>query len=163
MDNKLYKCFICKNYLTSEFFYKDSTRRSGYSSKCKKCLVIYKRLKAQNSGDGWKYGRSEEGLSNKKLFNKLRRRIRDIIKDSRSSNSDIGCSGSELRKYLESKFKQGMSWDNHGWGYGKWVIDHIRPLADFIRTGDDITKANHYSNLQPLWYEENSKKGSKVY
>ena len=57
--------------------------------------------------------------------------------------------------FVESKFKQGMTWQNHG----KWHIDHIVPLYKFDPTKyEDIKKANHYSNLQPLWAEENLKK-----
>lgn len=48
-----------------------------------------------------------------------------------------------------------MSWDN----YGKWHIDHIKPLADFdLSDPKQFKEACHYSNLQPLWAEENHKK-----
>jgi len=67
----------------------------------------------------------------------------------------VGCDKKTLRAHLESKFKQGMTWQNHG----KWHIDHIVPLYKFDPTKyEDIKKANHYSNLQPLWAEENLKK-----
>ena len=67
----------------------------------------------------------------------------------------VGCSKQTLRSHLESKFKPGMNWQNHG----KWHIDHIIPLAKFNPNKyDDIKKANHYTNLQPLWASENLKK-----
>jgi hypothetical protein len=67
----------------------------------------------------------------------------------------IGCDKKTLRAHLESKFKPGMSWQNHG----KWHIDHIIPLYKFDPTKyEDIKKANHYSNLQPLWADENLRK-----
>jgi hypothetical protein len=70
----------------------------------------------------------------------------------------LGCSFKEAKEYLESKFKDGMNWDN----FGKWHIDHIRPLASFDLT--DVNQqliAGHYTNLQPLWASENISKGSK--
>ena len=52
-----------------------------------------------------------------------------------------------------------MTFDNHGF-YG-WHIDHIIPL-DSAKTEEDIIKLCHYTNLQPLWAEENLSKGSKI-
>ena len=71
----------------------------------------------------------------------------------------LGCSIEEVKQHLEKQFKPGMSWDNHG----KWHIDHIKPCCSF-----DLTKPEeqrvcfHYSNLQPLWAEENLSKGGKT-
>lgn len=71
-------------------------------------------------------------------------------------SSLIGCSSDELKKYIESKFKDGMSWDNRN----KWQIDHIIPLISFdLSVEEEFKKAVHYTNLQPLWNEENAKKG----
>jgi hypothetical protein len=50
-----------------------------------------------------------------------------------------------------------MNWDS----YGKWEIDHIKPCCLF-----DLTKIRqqkecfNYKNLQPLWKEDNLKKGA---
>jgi len=73
----------------------------------------------------------------------------------------LGCSIEECKSYLESKFIEGMSWDNHGL-YG-WHIDHIIPCASFDLTDPaQQQKCFHYTNLQPLWAEENLKKGCKI-
>ena len=69
----------------------------------------------------------------------------------------IGCSYEELIIHLESKFTEGMSWEN----YGKWHVDHIIPIS-IGRTIDEIKKLSNYKNLQPLWAEENIKKRDKV-
>lgn len=41
--------------------------------------------------------------------------------------------------------------------------DHVRPLSSFnLENDDDIKKACHYTNLQPLWAVDNIKKGNKI-
>ena len=71
-----------------------------------------------------------------------------------SAVTDLGCSLEELKKHLETQFKSGMSWDN----YGDWHIDHIVPLAS-AQNEAEIKKLCHFTNLQPLWAEENLSKG----
>ena len=71
----------------------------------------------------------------------------------------VGCSWEELKHHLESQFQLNMTWDNHG-QYG-WHIDHIIPLAS-AKTEEEIYKLNHYTNLQPLWWEDNLEKGDKL-
>ena len=71
----------------------------------------------------------------------------------------------ELAKHLESQFYnhpdtgEEMTFDNHGF-YG-WHIDHIIPL-DSAKTEEDVIKLCHYTNLQPLWAEENLAKSNKT-
>ena len=48
-----------------------------------------------------------------------------------------------------------MTWQNHG-RYG-WHIDHIKPLSMF--ENPLCPEAWNYKNLQPLWADENIKKG----
>ena len=95
-----------------------------------------------------------------KLTTLLRHRLYMALKSNSKTGSavhDLGCTVEELKKYLESKFQQGMSWDNHG----KWHIDHILPLSSFnLSDREQLIKACHFTNLQPLWAEENMKKGS---
>ncbi len=75
----------------------------------------------------------------------------------------IGCSISDLKIYLESLFKLGMTWENHGYGDEKWHIDHIIPCSAFDLTDpEQQKKCFHYSNLQPLWQKENLLKGNKI-
>jgi hypothetical protein len=70
----------------------------------------------------------------------------------------IGCTAAELMAHLEAQFKPGMTWENHG----EWHIDHIKPCASFDLVDPEQQKACfHYTNLQPLWKNENLQKGAK--
>lgn len=92
----------------------------------------------------------------------FRNRLRSFISTSNSKKSleYLGCSPSELRTHIESKFSGVMSWEN----YGKyWHIDHVEPCAAF-----DLTKESHrercfhYTNLQPLEAIKNLRKNKRI-
>jgi len=73
----------------------------------------------------------------------------------------VGCSIDDLKRHLEAQFQPGMTWDN--WSYKGWHIDHIVPLAVFDLSDEtQLKRACHFTNLQPLWGEENHKKGSTL-
>ncbi|MDC3282434.1 hypothetical protein OAV46_05350, partial [Euryarchaeota archaeon] len=53
-------------------------------------------------------------------------------------------------------FDTGMSWNNHG----EWHIDHTKPCSSFdLRNEDEQRQCFHYSNLRPMWANENLSKG----
>lgn len=103
--------------------------------------------------------------SNDLLF-KLAQQTRTLIGNSlarmnftkRSKTATIlGCSFEEFKQHLEKQFADGMSWDNRC----DWHIDHIIPVSS-AKTGDEVLKLNHFSNLRPLWAEDNIRKGCKM-
>uniref|UniRef100_A0A0G4GLL2 Uncharacterized protein n=1 Tax=Chromera velia CCMP2878 TaxID=1169474 RepID=A0A0G4GLL2_9ALVE len=56
-----------------------------------------------------------------------------------------------------------MSWENYG---SLWHVDHIVPIqyrgADGRRPDvETVISRLHYSNLQPMWSEENRRKGNR--
>lgn len=71
----------------------------------------------------------------------------------------LGITVGEFKLYIESKFKEGMTWDNYG--IDGWHLDHIIPISS-AKTKKDLEELSHYTNLQPLWAEENMKKGDKI-
>lgn len=71
----------------------------------------------------------------------------------------LGCSLEEFRKHIESQLPKGKSLKDLG-RYG-YHIDHIIPLAT-ASTHEEITTLCHYTNLQPLWWEDNLKKSGKI-
>jgi hypothetical protein len=71
----------------------------------------------------------------------------------------LGCTPSFLWKHLESKFQPGMTKEN----YGQWHVDHIIPIASFdLKDPKQLKKCFHYTNLQPLWWQDNLEKGNKL-
>lgn len=101
---------------------------------------------------------------NFKIAFNLRARLRLAVKlniKAGSSVRDLGCSIDEFKVYIASKFQPGMTWENYG-QFG-WHIDHIQPLCSFDLTNrEQFLKANHYTNLQPLWATDNHKKNKKL-
>jgi len=73
----------------------------------------------------------------------------------------VGCSVEFLKQYLENQFKPGMTWQNHT--VTGWHIDHIKPCTAFnLSDPEQQRECFHYTNLQPLWYDENIRKSNKV-
>lgn len=89
------------------------------------------------------------------VYTSFKRGSNQFSKKAKTENI-LGCTIEEFRSYIESKFTDGMSLDN----YGKWHLDHIKPLA-LAKTEEEIVKLNHYTNFQPLWAADNIAKGSK--
>ena len=97
-----------------------------------------------------------------KLTVTLRNRVNIAIKkkfwNKKNSTADIlGCDCLTIKKYIESKFTDGMNWSNHG----EWHIDHIYPLSK-AKDENELYKLCHYTNLQPLWAKDNLSKGGKI-
>lgn len=100
-----------------------------------------------------------------KLCCTLRTRLHRAVRDQGATKGAktfelLGCRGPELVSYLEKRFRPGMTWQNHG---TVWEIDHIIPCAAFDLTLPDQQKACfRYTNLQPLFSEENRSKGARL-
>jgi len=98
-----------------------------------------------------------------KMSMNLRNRLNEFLNIKRLTNTNktfdmVGCTPTELKAYLEKKFSPGMTWWNHS--PKGWHIDHIIPLSR-AKNYEDIVKLMHYKNLQPMWAEDNLKKGDK--
>lgn len=98
-----------------------------------------------------------------KIFRSLAPRLSRTVRgraESKKLLALIGCDANALRAHLESKWQPGMTWQNYGYGEGKWVVDHIKPVSDFnMALPEDQKKCWHFSNLQPLLWRENLMKG----
>jgi hypothetical protein len=158
------KCLIHKEL--SEFVPRKGARL-GVRGECRNCTQTRQRShKLHNKeyyDNYWKsYFKTRYNTDlNFKLTHIIRKTVnRGIFKKQSSSVKSLGCSVGELRSHLESMFKSGMSWDNHG----RWHIDHIRPLSSFdLNDPSQFNEACHYKNLQPLWAIDNISKGNSFY
>ena len=97
-----------------------------------------------------------------KIKKDIRKVVRRCLSDKgytkRSRTNEIlGCSFEDFKLHLERQFTKGMNWDNRD----KWHIDHIIPMAT-AKTEEDVIRLNHYTNLRPLWAEENLSKSDKI-
>jgi hypothetical protein len=77
---------------------------------------------------------------------------RGYTKKSRT-HEILGCSFEFFKNHIEQRFQEGMTWENRS----EWHLDHIIPVSSG-KTEKEIIKLNHYTNLRPLWAEENLKK-----
>ena len=97
------------------------------------------------------------------IRDRIQSRLNTMLKSRGSKKSDTlenycGCSVEMLVIHIESQFKEGKTWENKG----EWEIDHIKPCALFDLTDDVQAKeCFNWSNLQPLWTEENRRKSDK--
>lgn len=104
-----------------------------------------------------------------KLSLTLRGRISEYIRraklghtffpKSKSTVELLGADYSTVMTHLESQFADGMTWKNHG--IHGWHVDHIKPLAS-ARNKEELVELFHYTNLQPLWAEDNHRKHAKL-
>ena len=98
---------------------------------------------------------------------KMQLKLRDVIRDRtvaafhRGGDRHLpwlGCTGEQLRDWIESQFNSRMNHDNYG---TCWNIDHIIPLSTLDLTDDDqFNMAANFNNLQPMYCRTNSKKGA---
>ena len=98
-----------------------------------------------------------------RLSARFRLGIRGVI-SGRNKKSNVweylSFTPEELMSQFESRFTDGMSWDN----MDEWHIDHIRPVASFnfdSTEHPDFKKSWALNNLQPLWAADNMSKGDK--
>jgi hypothetical protein len=172
-----HKCYICCITKPINEFNINRKNVIGYNHYCKLCrkAITKKHYEKIKHTEKYKkrhssYRKSEEGKAKLRLKEKinvmfrlskrLRCRLYQSLKSKRWNKNNnlhnyLGCSLEELKLYIEKQFQPGMTWENHS--YNGWHIDHIIPLAS-AKSEEEMYKLCHYTNLQPLWKEDNMKK-----
>lgn len=103
---------------------------------------------------------------NARILHRIRTRISQAFrtqatKKALKTQDMLGCSIASFRRYIESRFEPGMTWENYGPG---WHLDHIVPCALFDLTKVEHQKACfHFSNYQPLFTKDNLTKGERLF
>ncbi|MDD2820123.1 MAG: hypothetical protein PHW29_02555 [Flavobacterium sp.] len=176
------KCKKCLLLKPRENYRKSTVGKFGLSDNCKSCrnLSLIDKQEKNKIRSKEYYNKNKETLLVKGYLAKIKRlktdpefklrallshRVRRAIYDQSGTKSAktlelLGCSIKEARIHIEKQFREGMQWENHG--IKGWHIDHIIPCSSFDLTkNEDQNKCFHYTNLQPLWAEENLRKGNK--
>ena len=161
LENPNYhRCSVCRVEKPYSEYHKHKNQKNGLKPSCKVCL-LKKRI-----GEELCFHKLLD-CSSHPIYKGFRKKHLNIHKMSRCLlrnknenfyHSLLGCTTKTFRAYIESKFQEGMSWSNYG-GKRGWVLDHIKPLCRFdLSKEEEINKASHYSNVQPLWFYQNSTK-----
>ncbi|MCK5600644.1 hypothetical protein KAR91_02175 [Candidatus Pacearchaeota archaeon] len=149
-------------------FWKNKSKKDGYQHRCIECILIdQKNNKEKIAKKKSEYRKNKlKNDQEYRLKENVRKRVLIAIKRQYSEKAYstielLGCTIQEVRKHLENQFTKGMNWDNHG-KFG-WHIDHKTPCASFDLTDpEQQKKCFHYTNLQPLWWQDNIKKRDKI-
>lgn len=91
------------------------------------------------------------------IYGSFKKVCKGQFSKSKSTEEILGCTIEEFINYLQSQFTEGMTLENHG----EWEMDHIVPVSS-AKVEEEICMLNHYTNFQPLWKEDNRKKGNKI-
>jgi hypothetical protein len=160
-------------------FNKNVKRKDKLCISCRECEKEYHKTYHLNNKDKVKIQQKRWHLNNREYLNfygknrynsntnyrisvilrsRLYKTIKNLIK-YKSALDLLGCNIDELKQYLESQFKENMTWEN----YGKiWEIDHIKPCSKFeLSKLEEQQKCFCYTNLQPLFINENRIKSNK--
>jgi hypothetical protein len=159
------KCCNCKEWKPLKEYNSAENHWDKLRNDCKECLVNYRKTNVKKiSAHYIQYEKNRKKTDPAfKLLKTLRSRLSNAIKNKggRKYNTTMNLTGCELnflKGYLEAKFTEGMTWENHG----EWHIDHIKPCCSYnLEDEEEQKKCFHYTNLQPLWATDNLVKGGK--
>lgn len=165
-DNILGKvCCNCKEWISLDDYNYCKDHWDNLRNDCKICLVKWRKENRKKLTEKQLIYEKNRKLVDPefKLATTLRSRLGNAISQIKAEKSDstlnlTGCTIKELKNYLEEQFTEGMTWDNHG----DWHIDHIKPICAFdLSSEEEQKRCFHFTNLQPLWAEDNLSKGGK--
>jgi hypothetical protein len=178
-------CGVCKKEKSSDVFSRRKASKDGLAALCKECAserdrTRYEAYRLENIARVKEYNSRPENKARQairrreyqknrlktdvefRLARNLRKRLWEYLRGSGkevSAIKDLGCTISFLKSWLESKFAEGMTWDNYGI---YWHVDHVKPLSWFkLEDLEQQKAAVHYTNLQPMTGPENMSKGNR--
>lgn len=160
--------------------YRDYGRRYGRVRYSEKREQILEKTKAAYRRDPEKFRQKERDArrsgvvrirDRERYWSNIQSRLRAVVRarlyplvigkiKAGSAISDLGMTIEAFRRYIETLWEPGMSWDNYG---SEWDLDHIYPLSrvDLTNRVQFLAACNH-RNYRPLWESENHKKHARV-
>ena len=151
------KCPRCKKSKPIDDFYKKSGRCKSCDSEYQTIRLMDPKIKQHKKEWQTRYMREWRKDPHNYAGDRLRSRnsmfLRRLINNFDSVKEEtvkklfaIGKQG--FIDHMESLFEPGMSWKN----YGAWHLDHKTSLSVFnFLDPKVIEKANHYTNIRPMW------------
>ena len=137
---------------------KNPDHLKNYRQKNKLKINAYERLKTKND-QVYRIGKNLRARMRDLIKRNLKKKI--IIEKKNGTQNLLGCKFNELKEYIESKWLEGMSWENYG--PKGWHIDHIIPAGILDLTLTDNQKfVCNFKNLQPLWAKDNLEKSAII-
>jgi hypothetical protein len=150
-----------------------SENHKNWSEKNKEYLTEYHKKWRTENVDKWRKTKRDYERNRKardplyKLINNFRTAIYQVLKENNINKNGhyfeiLKYTPEDLISHLETKFTNGMTWDN----YGEWHVDHVKPISSYIilEIGDDeFMNCWSLNNLQPLWGKENISKSNKLF
>lgn len=179
-------CSSCKIDRELDQFNKDKSATDGLKYSCRECTkkrysIYYESNKEREIERQTNYQNNNKSSVNKrrcsrhkeryatdllyKLKYNTRNRIKMFLKSSNFNKiksgtfNIVGCTPIELKDYIEKQFTDNMNWGNYS--LKGWHIDHKIPLV-LATNEEEVYKLCHYTNLQPMWAEDNLKKGVSI-
>lgn len=141
-------CLSCHNENSREWRAKNPDKAREIVSRSAKASPEKVRQRSKIKRD-----RSPEAFAARYLLKRVLR-LTGARKNTKTEQA-IGYTAHELKEHIASQFEDGMTWDN----WGEWHIDHVKPVAQFIREGITCpAEINALSNLRPLWARDNLSK-----
>jgi hypothetical protein len=91
----------------------------------------------------------------------LRKSLQNIMNNRIKYSKILDCSRDTLIEWLQFNFAEDMNMDNYR---ELWCLDHVMPCSifDFEKNKEDEIRCFHWSNLRPLYVNENARRQNRV-
>lgn len=175
-------CGKRKEIKSLDLFYNDKNSKDGKGPTCKSCRKIELRryyskpevkekvqkynleykINNKDKHDSYykNYKRNRYHNERCKYHSKMAKTLFERKTELDEQIEFLGCSTNEFRKHIFNKLQNPMSIENHG---EIWELDHIIPVKAFdIFDFNEVKRAFHYTNIQPLLRKEHESKGDKM-
>ena len=107
-----------------------------------------------------KAGEKRKRDASYRVYSCLQSRLRELLHGVSKSDRTKNLVGHDYMEVLQTRLKDGMSWDNYG---PEWHMDHVVPCRWFDLTRPEHQRACfHHSNINPEFAKTNISKSNRV-